>query len=454
MRRLLACFGIFLVEAAQAGGFSLYTEGSAVEVGNFAAGSAAEAPDASTSWFNPAGMVRLKKKQVLFSGVGVFPHSALSGQSTFSTVDYPDYVQSFRNLSGADPAVVPALHYVHPLGDKIAAGLSVLSPFGLSTDWGTTSPLRYAGTLSGITTVDVSPALAGAITEQWSLGLGLDLQWSWVNFNSVLGSPAELQFLQQIGGLVTPQTLDSTSTNHGSSFGIGFHAGIMGRFSEDHTRVGLNYQSAIQHRYQGYSSLEGRLADPSLENPDAVFSDHVLHSNPITLPDIWTLSLYQDINAKLALLGSVVYTGWSSFQQTSLYNVAAFSPEEQSQMLMDSTNQQSYRNTWRFALGANYALTPQWKLRCGGGYDQTPTVDAERDIRMPDGDRAALAIGAHYQMSPELGFDVGYAYLWTLGQPIINKTQALGETSQVRVNARASNTVQLVGAQVTWNPEF
>jgi len=454
MRPLFACFGIFLVEAVQAGGFSLYTEGSAVEISRFAAGSAAEAPDASSSWFNPAGMLRLKQQQLLISGVGVLPRSNLSGQSIFTTVNFPSYEQYFKNLTGAESAVVPALHYVRPLGENIAAGLSIVSPFGLSTDWGQTSPLRYAGTRTAIKTVNVAPTLAGAVTEQWSLGLGLDLQWSWVDFNSVLGSPAELQLLQRLGGLVTPETLDSRSTNHGSSFGIGFHAGILGHFLDDHTRVGLNYQSPIQHRYEGYSSLNGRLADPTFENPDAVFSNRILESNPITLPDIWTLSLYQAVNEKIALLGSLVYTGWHSFQETSLYHVAAYSAEEQKPMMMDTTSLQNYRNTWRFALGANYVISSSWILRCGGGYDQTPTVDAERDSRLPDGNRSALAIGAHYQMYPQLGFDFGYSYLWNLNRPVIHKTQALGMSSAVTVDAKASNDVQLVGAQLTWNPEF
>ncbi len=50
----------------------------------------------------------------------------------------------------------------------------------------------------------------------------------------------------------------------------------------------------------------------------------------------------------------------------------------------------------------NYRVNELWMLRVGGGYDATPTNDAYRDVRLPDVDRWALSVGAHYQMKPNL----------------------------------------------------
>ena len=116
--------------AAHAGGFSLYTESSAAAIGNYAAGIAAEGADASIGWYNPAGLVLIKEQQAVFSGVGVFPSTTLSGQSTFQTEGVPAYVQSFNHLQGAENAGVPAFHYAKPLGERATFGLSVVSPFG------------------------------------------------------------------------------------------------------------------------------------------------------------------------------------------------------------------------------------------------------------------------------------------------------------------------------------
>ncbi len=437
---------------AFAGGFSLYTEGSVSELGVFAAGSAAQAPDASIGWYNPAGLVLMPEDEIVFSGVGVFPNTTLTGTSTYETDGVPPYIQSFDTLNGGRSAVVPALHLAHPLGERAVFGLSIVTPFGLSTNWGGNSPLRYAGTLTELLTLDVSPEIGGYITDHLALGVGLDLQWARVTFNAVAGSPAALQYLQSIGGLVTPTTLDSRSENVGTSFGIGFHGGLLAMFNDEHTRIGLNFQSAVDHMFEGTSTLTGRLADPSLDSISAVYELGTLNSNDIRLPNITTLSFYQDMTENFAFMGSVVFTGWSVFKNTVLDDVAGFDVDEGIQAPITVLAKQDYRNAWRFALGALYDFNPQWTLRVGGGYDQTPTVNAERDARLPDIDRWAAAVGLHYQPRKTIGFDLAYVYLWGAGKTPIHKTQVFNPTSSVTVDAWGRNYAQLAGFQAVWRP--
>lgn len=463
----VAVIAMITCQGTQAGGFSLYTESSAAAIGNFAAGSAAEAADASIGWYNPAGLVLLKKQQFLVGGVGIFPSTKLTGTSTYSTVNpfgtppMLTYQQVFNGLQGAESALVPSLHYALPLGERAAFGLSIVSPFGLSTNYDSSSPIRYAATLSKLETITVSPEMGGLLTDHFSVGGGLDLQYAKVKFNRVIGSPAFMQFFSIFDSAVTAQTLDSQSYNTGNSFGVGFHAGAMFMFDENHSRIGLNYQSSITHQFNGQSKLTGRLADPTLNifdpsvaNPGASFISDGLYSNNIELPEIVTLSAYKDINAKLALLGSVVYSGWSSFQAITLNNVAVGAPLSSGAGTVlgttNSTTTEDYRDTWRFALGANYHVTPQWMMRVGGGYDQTPTVAAHRDVRLPDSDRWALSVGTHYQMRPSVGFDLGYTYLFAASDAQVNNTQAIGATSTYNVTATSKNHAQLVGLQAVW----
>ncbi len=445
-----AVVGILASNAVNAAGFSLYTESSPAAIGNNGAGIAAEAADASTGWFNPAGLALLGKQQLVVGGIGIFPNSKLSGTSTFATTPYPSYIQHFSDLQGGKSALVPSFHYAQPLGDRAAFGLSIVSPFGLSTDYPPTSPVRYAATFTELLTMNVSPELAGKLTENFAIGAGVDLQWARVKFNRVLGSPAALQFLQHLGGLVTPTTLDSLSYNKGHSFGVGFHAGVLGTFNDNHTRIGLNYQSKMAHTFHGYSELTGRLADPSLTNSAAAFRNNGLFSNNMELPEVATLSAYQDINQNWALLGSVVYTGWNVFRTIQLNNVAAYSSDLGSQVVVNSTSAENYRNAWRASVGANYHVNDNWMLRFGGGYDQTPTVNSERDVRLPDVDRWSLSVGAHYQMRPSIGFDVGYTYLFATGVTNVNRTDALGTTSSYNVTAHSKPTASLVGLQAVW----
>lgn len=444
--------GLILNHTAFAGGFSLYTEASVSELGVFAAGSAAEAPDPSIGWYNPAGLVLIPEDSILFSGIGVLPSTNLTGTSTYETDGVPPYIQSFNGINGGRNAVVPALHLAHPLGERAVFGLSIVTPFGLSTNWGGDSPLRYAGTLTELLTLNVAPEMGAFILDNLAIGLGLDLQWARVTFNAVAGSPAAMQYLESIGGLVSPTTLDSRSENVGQSFGIGFHGGLLAFFNEEHTRIGFNFQSAVQHRFDGTSTLTGRLADPDLLNPSATYQLWTLSSNDIRLPNISTLSLYQDMTENWAILASAVYTGWSVFKTTELKNVAGYDSDLSIQAPVTILAEQHYRNTWRFALGTFYDFNEQWRWRFGGGFDETPTIAAERDGRLPDIDRWALAMGLHYQPRPTVGFDIAYVYLWGAGHSPVHKTQVFNELSSVRVDAWGTNHASLFGFQFTWKP--
>lgn len=444
----LAVIGALVSGVATAGSFSLYTESNGYSIGNFAAGVAAEAYDASTAWYNPAGLALMHKQQMILGGVGVLPSSTLSGTTQFNTSGFDTpYTQSFQNLNGAENGFVPSFYYAKPLGSNTVFGFSVTAPFGLSTSWDLDSPLRYAATLSSLRSVDISPELGWKLNDHIAVGVGPDFQYAEVKFNSVLGSPTQLKYIEPI----EPTEWDSTSDNEGNSWGYGFHAGIMMMFHEDHTRIGLNYQSKVSHTFRGTSQLTGPLADPTGGfAPDSIYSSDSLVSNNLQFPDILTLSGYQDVNEKLALLGSVVFSGWNDFKTIELDNVAGFNAATNQPDLIDFVSTENYRNAWRAALGANYRINDRWMLRVGGGYDQTPTVNAERTVRMPDTDRWALSVGGHYQPFSQFVIDAGYTYLQAVGESTIDKTIPLGDLNSFAVNAKGHAYANVVGAQITW----
>lgn len=449
-----------------ASGFVLNSESSAVAIGNYSAGIAAEAADASIGWYNPAGLVLLKKQQLVVSGIGVFPRVLISGSSDYITTPDPalpsqtlQYAQSTHNYSTAPNAFIPSLHYALPLGEHAAFGFSIVAPYGLATNYDKETPFRYTATLTKLETFNFSPEIAGRITDHLSMGAGLDLEYATVAFNQIFGSPA---YLVDIGQ--APTILDSQSYNTGNSFGIGYHVGVLLKLNEDHTRLGLNYLSQIRHQFNGNSILEGRFADPNLNiytpelaNPNARYQTHGLSSNNMTLPGILTLSAYQDINDKLAFLGSVLYTSWGSFRNIALNGELVGVPVENPQTggniltTVNSNTIQGFINTWRFALGANYHINSTWMLRMGGGYDQTPTVDAYRSLRLPDTNRWALAIGAHYQALPTLGFDAGYTHLFGISDNEINTTSIIGQTSINAIHGTNRLNAQLFALQLVWS---
>lgn len=466
----LAILGLLAGSNVHAGAFSLYTESSPVAIGNYAAGVAAEAADASTGWYNPAGLVLLGQKQVVFGGTGVFPSSKITGTSTYTSPISPllppvNYVQSFDGLDGASDAFVPMAHAAFPVSDRVAFGLSIVAPFGLATEWATDSPVRYQATFTELITANVAPEMGVRLTDYLALGVGLDVQYARVKFNRMLGAPAVLQFLG-----ASPYQLDSMSYNKGYSWAAGYHVGAMVLWNEDHTRFGVNYQSRMNHQFNGFSRLTGPLAFNGLivASPasraaavaaDGVFQFDGLTSNEVDLPDILTLSIYHDVTDRIAVLGSAVYTGWGKFDNIVLNHVAAVQTTTavigrtpvaiSNEALVQSISPQNYRDTWRFALGLNYSVNDQILVRVGGGYDQTPTNGVDRDVRLADSNRWALSAGAHYQPYQTLGFDIGYTHLFSAGDSAINRTDPIA-TSTYTVNASNRASANLVGLQAVW----
>jgi long-chain fatty acid transport protein len=450
----LMCLGVS--SALQAGSFSLYTEGSVSAVQNFAAGVAAEGRDASVGWYNPAALVLLKKAELVGGGIGVNPVARLTGTSKLYQYDpnddtdpllYGPYTESFKDLDGAREAIVPNIHFALPAGDRVVYGVSIVSPMGLASNWPGTSAVRYAGTYSNLRVIDFAPEMGGLITEHFAVGAGIDFQWANVNFDNVIGAPA---VLPSINPDIPVTEWDTTVQNHGNSFGIGFHAGFLAKWNDDNTRFGFNYLYGVTHDFQGSSQLRGIFADPDFFNNQAYYSLDALYADPVKFPDIMTFSLFQKVNDRVDIMGSVVYTLWSSFQSITLHNIPVASIPMNDIIPQNATAIQNYRNALRLSAGANYRLTEKWELRGGAGWDQTPTNDIDRDVRLPDVNKWALAGGVHWQPSEAWGFDFGYSYLWPAQTAAINKTQVLDSRNWVVIDATGHSYAQLVAVGAKW----
>ncbi|NKB47599.1 MAG: transporter, partial [Legionellales bacterium] len=251
------------VPVVQAGGFQLF-EPSAVAIGNFGAGAAAEASDASVNFFNPAGLTRFNTTQaVVFVGL-VDTGSKVTGTSSQTVLPFPPYVES-GVAKGGTTNPLGAFHIARPLAPNVVFGLSVTSPFGLRTEYKGDSFVRYQATKSELITLDVSPSLAVKLTERLSVGLGVSAQYAKANLNSMVGlpqcfdNPACDSLPAPAMNSAYPDFFDSASLNSGFDWGWGINAGVLYEFNEG-SRIGVGYRSKVQHSLQGDSRLLGILA--------------------------------------------------------------------------------------------------------------------------------------------------------------------------------------------------
>lgn len=406
-------------------------------------------------------MVRLDSQQLVVSADGIDAGIDFHG----NVQNYIDFVSpltgtatpvlvsnQYGSAEGGGFAVVPSFHYAIPINDRVVAALSLVVPYGLVSDYPDDSVVRYSATESKVTDIDLTPSLGVKITDKFSVGAGIDFE----HIDAVLDQVVGLGTLGPVVGL--PADTDTTSDNNAADWTIGWHAGLMYQFSQA-TRVGLAYHSKISATLTGDSEFEGPLASVA----NAGTSDEIKSTNAqteVSLPSTTSLSIYHDINARWAVMGTLNYTTWSVFNNIPLQNLAAVNQASVQQILagsppfvpttsLSANVPQDFHNTWRLATGVNFHMTDNWMWRAGFGIDQDPTSDSARNVRLPDADRYNVAIGAHYQVNKKLGFDAGWTHLF-VADGIINSGQTVGQQFTY-VNGTTNNTANIYGLQLTWN---
>lgn len=348
----------------QAAGFAL-VEQNASGLGNAFAGQAAVAADASTVFFNPAGMTLLPDRQVVVAGHLIKLKAEFSGE-----VDALFPVTGGQGGDAGDWALVPNAYFAFRLTPDVHLGLGLNSPFGLKTEYDSDWIGRYQAIKSELKTVNLNPSIAYRVSDILSLGAGLDIQWidaTLTNRIPVYGQP-----------LVTIK---------GDDYGWGYNLGALWQVTPA-TRVGLSYRSEVDFTLDGTAST----SDP------VVFKGPV--TADVTLPDSASLSLFHKLSPTWDLLADVTWTGWSDFDDLPIKGT------------VDKTTIENWENILRYSLGATWHMSDTLSLRGGVAYDEAPVSDVYRTPRIPDGARTWVAVGGQYRLSSQSAIDFGYAHLF------------------------------------------
>ena len=403
---------------SMASGFAII-EQSVSGLGRSFAGGAAVANDASTIFFNPAGMTYLKTPELDLGTTYISPKANFNDNGSVTAGSQP--------LTGGDggdatnDAFVPNIYYTHPLNDKVTVGLGINAPFGLVTDYNNTWKGRYHAVTSDLRTVNINPSLAFKATDKLSLGFGVDLQ----RISLVLSQMADL------GARLAPaysQLADGTAKITAQDWSWGYNLGMTYQATPA-TRLGLAYRSKISHTLEG----RGRLTDASgvLQAKDNVYGS-------ITLPETLSLAINHEINSQWTVMADATWTRWSRFQQLTIKSDNPSSP-------FATTKDEKWRNTMRYGLGVSYAYNNKWTFRSGVAYDETPVDSAHRTARIPDNSRKWVSIGASYRASKNLIWDAGYAHLFASDAQINEK-----DSHGYLLKGSYDVSIDLVGVQMRW----
>jgi long-chain fatty acid transport protein len=291
---------------------------------------------------------------------------------------------------GGDFAYVPNAFFTMAMTPNLSFGLALNVPFGLTTEYDSGWRGQFTALKSEIKTVNINPSIAYKLNNMVSIGGGLSVQMIEAELTSSAGAAG-------------------ISTLNADDIGYGFNLGVMIQASPS-TRIGAHYRSAIEYELEGTVAFSVATAGNGGIRAD------------LEVPESLSISAFHTLTPNWELMGDITWTGWSSVQKLQVIRTTGAGAGTTL-----TTLQFNWDDTWRYAIGANYKMSPQTKVRVGAALDKTPTNDVDRTPRLPDQDRTWLAFGLQYKPSKSGILDVGYAHEFIKDAKVNNSQGAAGQ---------------------------
>lgn len=434
-----------------AAGFAIQ-EQNVTNLGLAYSGTGALAEDASTAYYNPAGLTRLNESEIVLSGIIIQGDFDFTASSAFTSLP-PALGVATGPVPGSatdDPgtvAFVPAMYISKRLDERWVFGFAVNAPFGLDTEYQEDGIARYLATNSSVKTLNFSPNIGYEIFPCLAVGVGPDAMWAHAKLETRVGN----------GNAAT----DGYQKNRAQGWGYGWHAGILWSPWQT-TRLGLQYRSHVNLNAEGNSENLVPLSTVLGFVPIFVGNAGLFHEQrvraEITLPETWSLSLYHAFNECFAVTADAAWTNWSRFHTLRL----RFDPGAAFTTVAGTTTAGLDTDTWehfqdarRVALGLIYTHDPRWQFKLGTQYDQTPVRDEFRTARLPDGDRIWLALGAAYNVNEAVKIDVGYAHIFFEDTDINERAPFIAGSdtpiTQARLAGSYEGNANIFGVQIRYD---
>lgn len=401
---------------ADAGGFAV-REQSASFLGMAFAGAAAGS-DLSSGFWNPAafgtaerGITTESHYSAIFgdtklTGTVVSEGSGVGSQLTAAGVN-PAVAAATQNAVDANlaalatginnqgpnsttidrPAVLGASYGAYRVSDKMVLGISLNSPFGLSTE---PDNSLYTGSTHGLNssllTFNVAPTISYEVMRGLHVAAGIQLQFADLAF----------KFRDPTNGFREIDVRDEV--------GVGWTAGLLWK-PNNSTALGVGFRSMIKHDFEGELNSGGGIASVDV-------------SADLEIPEIVTVSLSQAITPSIRAHVTYEWTNWSRFDSipvtgtTSLDQVA----NTLNNPLLPATDR-TLDGPWAdghfVSGGLEYDYNQQVTLRSGVAWEKSPIRTAEaRLLQVPDSDRVWLSFGATYRWSEMTTIDFAYTHIF------------------------------------------
>jgi long-chain fatty acid transport protein len=413
-------------------GFALI-EQSGSGMGNAYAGVSAAAEDASTVYWNPAGMARLAPgKHAAVAIHSINPSVQFFNGNSQAGINRTDF--GTDGGQAGQMAYLPNAYFVMPVNPDVSFGLGINSPFGLATEYEATWSGRFQGIKSDIKTVNINPGVSWKANDQLAVGFGLNWQRGNIDLVTAVNYKG-LVFGTALNAAVPANAEGENRTSvDGDAWGYNF--GAIYDFTPA-TRLGIAYRSKLNYTLEGTTTFNNVPAAFALSPALTAGTANGKVSLKVTTPDTWSASLVHKLDQRIDLLADMTWTGWSAIKQLPLMRDTGATQD---------TLRFNFVDTMRYSVGANYRSSNAWTWKAGLALDQTPvSSEQDRTVRLPDANRVWYSVGAKYRPSRESAVDVGYSYIHVKDAAIDNN-QNVGNV-RGDVNGRYQEHINIVSVQ-------
>jgi long-chain fatty acid transport protein len=360
------------------GGFLIYEHGAAAMAMAGAFISIANNP--SAIWHNPAGIAFLKGTQVSVGTTLIWP------SGTMTLTRWP-YAQPSKTWEQKSQVFYPSTFYItHGVTEKVTLGFGFFTPYGLGSSWPIENQLRYLGYEDDMKTFFFNPTVGVKITDQLSIGAGVSYIYSTVNFKLV-----EIADFTGFGF----DSYDVPAELEGNGDSWAFNAGLL--YRAEKFSLGLNWRSSFNIDYSGDLTLDTSSVPAPLR---PYITETAGGETTFKFPNIFGIGASVTPTEKLLLSLDIHYILWSRFDK---YVVTFDEPGMEELVTLED-----WKDSFIFRLGGQYTINPQFCLRAGFIYDQTPQPVKSMDPLLPDADRIALTAGFGWTLAKNLVLDLAF----------------------------------------------
>ena len=325
--------------------------------------------DPSVLFYNPANLVYVPAREAQISALTGYSHADYSGILGNSETERPWLL-------------VPAFALAWPFkvkDEELSFGFGIHVPYGRQTRWDSSGPLRYvAPVYTKMTVTDFTPAIAWRITDSISVGAGLDMYYG------------QLQFRQML-----PFSPDSRVTADADGYAVGGNIGITWQMTSSQ-RLSLTYRSPFDLTFNGDMKTTD-IPFPAVASSDVDTS--------FSFPTIVALGYGIQITDTVRLEADVE---WLQFSRYKTMVIDAGQNNALISMMGLSSTAQNWDDTWTFGLGPEWKFAPDWTLRAGYLYLQSPIPDSTFAPSALDVDQSLVSVGLGYKIGRHT-FDIAYA---------------------------------------------